>query len=88
MIDTEYMKGRLESADMPKLPPQLSKLSYTGKWLDTKHKTKHWWRKTDADVQNLFWITPYFSSKIDVLDISKHVLLLLDLLAVPLGKGS
>ena len=81
------MKRRLESADMSKLPPQIGKLSKTDKWLYTKHK-----KKRDGGItgnvtlmrmfKNLFWITPYFSSKLDVLDIFEHILLLLDILAI------
>ena len=35
-----WMKGHSESADMPKLPPQIGKLSDTDKCLDTKHKNE------------------------------------------------
>ena len=81
------MKGRSESAYFSKFPLELDKLSNTGKWLGTKHNTKGWGRNIGNGAmmrmfKNLFWITPYFSGNLDVLDLSKNILLLLNILAI------
>ena len=82
------MKGRSESADFPKFPLKLGKLSNTGKWLGTKHNTKGWGGRNIGNAtmmrmfKNLFWIAPYFSGNLDVLDLSKNILLLLNVLAI------